>query len=278
MYQKLVEMSQRPAPFEFYTAAELWTEPYVAEQMLKYHLNGEVDVSSRNSAFIKRSVAWIGEHFKLGENKAVIDFGCGPGLYTHKLAQTGADITGVDFSISSLEYARKQAEADQLAINYVHQNYLEFETDKKFDLITMIMCDFCALSPEQRATLLGKFKKMLKSEGSVLLDVYSLIAFDSKEELAGYERNLLGQFWSPNDYFGFVNSFKYETEKVILDQYTIIEPKRSRMIYNWLQYFSRESIKAEFEQNGLTIRNFLGDVAGAEFDPFADEFAVIAGL
>ena len=94
---------------------------------------------------------------------------------------------------------------------------------KTFDLIIMIMCDYCALSPAQRKIMLEKFKKILKPKGSILLDVYSLNAFDKKEESATYEKNQLFGFWSRNDYYAFVNSFKYNEEKVVLDKYTIIE-------------------------------------------------------
>ena len=51
--------------------------------------------------------------------------------------------------------------------NYVHTNYLDFETSDSFDLITMIMCDFCALSPEQRKIMLIKIQFILEAGGSV---------------------------------------------------------------------------------------------------------------
>ena len=59
-------------------------------------------------------------------------------------------------------------------VDYVCQNYFEYETDKKFDLIIMIFCDFCALSPAQRQTMLEKYNKFLMPGGHVLLDVHSL--------------------------------------------------------------------------------------------------------
>ena len=115
-----------------------------------------------------------------------------------------------------------------MEIDYIQQNYFEFETQRKFDLITMIMCDFCALSPEQWKQLLKKFYNLLNSNGSVLLDVYSLNSFDQRKEQSFYEVNLLDGFWSPEKYFGFLNTFKYDAEKVILDKYTIIEKSRIR--------------------------------------------------
>jgi len=140
----------------------------------------------------------------------------------------------------------------------------------------MIMCDYCALSPEQRKQMLAKFSSILKPGGSVLLDVYSLNSFNQKEESAYYERNQLHGFWSPDDYYCFVNIFKYEKEKVTLDKYTIIEESRTRIVYNWLQYFSKESLKKEFENNGFEVEGFYSNVAGGAFDPDSLEFALVA--
>jgi hypothetical protein len=52
--------------------------------------------------------------------------------------------------------------------------------------------------------------------------------------------------------------------------------KQERVIYNWLQYFDPEPLKAEIEERGLVVKDVLGNVAGDAFDPGADEFAVIA--
>jgi 2-polyprenyl-3-methyl-5-hydroxy-6-metoxy-1,4-benzoquinol methylase len=276
MFKELKEINSRPMPFEFYTAEELWTNEHTAKQMLAYHLNDDIDASSRNRRFIERSIEWMASRFEVGQNTKIVDFGCGPGLYTTRLAEKGATVTGIDFSESSLNYARKTAAEKGLDINYVQANYLDFETDDTFDLIIMIMCDFCALSPAQRKRILLKFNSLLKPGGSLLLDVYSLNFFDQKEESAFYEKNQLNGFWSPDDYYCFANTFKYEKEKVLLDKYTIIEASRKRVVYNWLQCFSKETLRNEFEENGFMVIELLSDVAGKPMSPDATEMAIIA--
>jgi SAM-dependent methyltransferase len=276
MFEELEKLNTRPKPFEFYTASDLWINEYTSEQMLAYHLDENIDLSSRNVEFINRSVEWISSHYNVGAETKIADFGCGPGLYTTKLAQRQADVTGIDFSKRSIVYAQEVANRDGLSIHYVNQNYLDFETDNRFHLILMIMCDFCALSPIQRKKMLTKFYAFLEPGGSVLLDVYSLNAFEKREESVMYEANLLDGFWSSNKYYGFLNIFKYEEEKVILDKYTIIEAAHTRNIYNWLQYFSSEDLEREFVECGFTIKEFYSDVAGLPYDPKSMEFAVIA--
>jgi cyclopropane fatty-acyl-phospholipid synthase-like methyltransferase len=244
--------------------------------MLSFHLDEEIDVSSRNAAFIERSVEWIASHFNVGIGTKIADFGCGPGLYTMRLAKQKADVTGIDFSKRSIRYAQEIAIKEGLDIHYFNQNYLEFETDERFGLVLMIMCDFCALSPAQRKKMLSKFHTMLQSGGSVLLDVYSLAAFEQREEKAIYEANLLDGFWSPDKYYGFLNTFKYEKEKVVLDKYTIVEANLTRTVYNWLQYFSPEELGRDFVECGFAVEAFFSDVAGSPYDPDSTEFAIVA--
>ena len=276
MFDALEKINARPKAFEFYTASDLWTDDHTSKQMISLHLNREIDVASRNEVFIERSVEWIISHFNIRAGTKIADFGCGPGLYAARFAKLQADVTGIDFSKRSIQYAEEVAKRERLSIHYVKENYLDYETDDRFHLILMIMCDFCALSPTQRKKMLCKFQAFLEPGGFVLLDVYSLNSFEQRKGISKYETNLLDGFWSPNKYYGFLNTFKYEKEKVVLDKYTVIEDGRTRNIYNWFQHFSPETLKREFAECGFTIDELYSDVAGTPFDSKANEFAVVA--
>lgn len=274
LFEALTTITHQPSVWSKYTAGQLWADPHVAKQMLEFHLNQDVELASRNERFIDESVTWLKTTFGLGENAKVIDFGCGPGLYTSRFAQCGADVTGVDFSANSLDYARQYADEHALSITYVEQNYLGFETEATFDLITMIMCDFCALSPQQRGGLLKKWEQMLAPDGAIVFDVYTDKAFASRKESSTFERNLMNNFWAPCDYFGFINVFKYIEEKVKLDKYTIVLPDEVRVIYNWLQFFTLEALTEEVEAQGLRIDSIYNDVRGEEYTG-SEEMAVV---
>lgn len=278
MFKELIEINKRPKPFEYYTASDLWAEEYTSQKMLEYHLNESIDVSSRNINFINRSAEWIINHFNLDNNSELIDLGCGPGLYTSRFAKNKIKVTGVDFSKRSIEYAKQTAKNESLNISYIHANYLEFESPNKYDLVTMIMCDYCALSHSQRNIMLNKFKRLLKPNGAILLDVYSINFYNKLEEKGIYEFNQLSNLWSADDYYSFQNTFKYDTENIILDKYTIIEKSRKRVVYNWLQCYSIELLKDEFEEQGLQIVEVFSDVAGSEYKNDSLEFAIVAKI
>jgi 2-polyprenyl-3-methyl-5-hydroxy-6-metoxy-1,4-benzoquinol methylase len=276
MFKELEEINARPSPFQFYTAEELWTDDFTSKKMLELHLNDSIDAASRSREFIDRSVEWIVSHFKVGAKTTIADFGCGPGFYTSRLAERNAEVLGIDFSKRSIQYAQETAAKKELHVDHIWQNYLDFETEKRFDLIIMIMCDYCALSPSQRKTMLCKYHTLLNPGGSLFMDVYSLNAFEEREETALYQINLLDGFWSAQNYYGFLNTFKYEDEKLVLDKYTIIEKERTRVVYNWLQYFSPDTLAQEFEANQFQITNLYSDVVGTPFNPKSAELAIVA--
>lgn len=276
MFQTLQQINQRPEPFSCYTADQLWTDEYVSSRMLEFHLDENLDISSRNHAFMDESVDWMVSRFGLEGDTEVCDFGCGPGLYASRLARRGVRVTGIDFSPGSIAYAQGVAAQENLDIDYVCQDYLRFASDRRFDLISMIFCDFCALSPQQRASLMAKWRGLLGPEGAVLLDVFSLRQYEATEEKALYEYLQDGGFWAQEPCYVFQNTFKYETEKVFLDKYVIYEQNRTRQIFNWLKCYSLDALKQELADNGFSITEHYANVAGEPYTDDSMEMAVVA--
>ncbi len=269
LFETLERISQRPEVYSRYTTDALWSSPDISEMMLRYHLDGEVDLASRRTEFIETSLDWITSKFELGPDKRVIDLGCGPGLYANRLARTGARVTGVDISPRSIEYARERAERDGLDIDYRLGDYLALDIETGYDLATMIMCDYCAMSPTQRARLLERVGRLLAPGGSFLFDVYSVAYYETWEEMAAYGAGMMDGFWSSQPYYGFQNTFKYDDDKVVLEKYEIVERERSTEYFNWFQHYSVESLTAEVERAGLTVDEVYGDVAGEPFEAIA---------
>ncbi len=275
-FDALKKINTKPMAYEYYTTPALWCDPYIAKQMLALHLNEDVELASRKKEFIDRSSEWIIKNFNIGAQSKVCDFGCGPGLYTSRFAKQGACVTGIDFSENSINFAREQAIENNLNIEYILQDYLKFATDQQFDLITMIYCDYCVLSPKQRQQLLKKFHAFLADDGKVLIDVNSLAQYDTREESCSFEFSPQDGFWSPDPYYVFHNVYSYPAESLVLDKFTIIEASRTRENYNWQQCYSLESIERELFENGLKLVEYYANVAGDAYDKASSVIAVVA--
>ena len=266
----------RPEPFSVITTSRLWTDPHVSAQMLRCHLDPTVDLASRRPAAIEAAIAWTTERFSLGPGASMLDLGCGPGLYTSRWAASGADVTGVDFSARSIDYARAVADRDGLPIHYVEADYLAWQPGRTFDLVTMIWCDFSALAPSQCARLLGSVRAWLAPDGAFLFDVHALPFLASRQDGVRRAEHPEGGFWSAAPYAEVVETFVYPAERVSLDRYEIAEAGRSWTVWNWVQAYDPASLSALFDAGGLTVDAVMGDVAGAPYDPAGHEFAVIA--
>ena len=277
-FEFLADVFQRPQVFDEYTVDRLWQDKHISQRMLELHLDKDAELASRPHAFIEQSAEWMKSRFQIGGNTVILDYGCGPGLYTSRFARMGATVTGIDFSKRSIEHATRSASEHGLEVNYVLEDYLRWETTDQADLITLIFCDLCPLSPQRRRALFGKFRRHLKPGGHILLDVCSLAQFESKKEQTVCEHNLLGGFFSANDYFGFLTTFKYDSEQVSLDKYTIVERGGVRRFYNWLQYYSVEELTAELGENGFVVQEVYSNVAGDPYEASSPVLAVVAQL
>lgn len=275
MYDILKDLSERPAPFCRYTARELWTDEHISARMLEAHLNPANDLASRRPEAIDRIVKWMETRFGLA-GRAVTDLGCGPGLYAERMAMYGARVIGFDFSERSLEYARRSASAKKMVINYRHGDYLVEAMPSAQNLVTLIYGDYCVLSPEQRSNLLARTFAMLKPGGHFLFDVFSRPQFGQIEEGLVCEHRLMNGFWAEGDYFGFKATHRYTDRHIALERYLIVEPQRTRDIYNWMQYFTPAEIEAELTAAGLDLVEIFDLASGGKWIEKSTPFGVLA--
>lgn len=275
MYDTLREQHERPAPFSRYTAATLWTDDHIAGRMLAHDIDPETDIASRRPSAIAGIVAWIDRAVGLS-GKAVCDLGCGPGLYATRMAERGARVTGIDFSQRSIAWARRAAAAARLAIDYRYQDYLADDLPAGQDLICLIYGDLWALSPDQRRGLYASIVTALKPGGAFVCDAFSLTRFAGLAEAAACGRRFMDGFWAEGDYFGFLNTFLYPELGLSLDRYLIVEPERTRAVYNWLQHFDPGALAAELAAAGLMAEAIVDALTGGPWEDPTRMFAVVA--
>ncbi len=257
--QKLLKATGKP---EIYTkgTAEMWSDEHISKFLLKTHLSQETDLASRNKTVIKDTVDKI-LNMCNKENMNILDLGCGPGLYAELLSKKGHKVTGIDFSKRSIEYAEKEAENENLDIKYIHKNYLDIDFENEFDLVIIIYCDFGVLVPSERKILLKNIYRALKPGGLFVFDALNENIIKNRAFSKNWEIEESG-FWKDKPYVNFTDSYHYENEKVILDQYTICDKEENIEVYRmWNHYFSDEYIKPELLEkcfkNYERYENFL---------------------
>jgi SAM-dependent methyltransferase len=257
-FDQLRDCLRRPALYER-TTAKFWTDPHIAAQMLKSHLDPHVDAASFKHEFIDRSVGWIAS-LPLPEGARLLDIGCGPGLFTTRFAERGLRVTGLDFSESSIRYAREHDRKSE----YVVGDYLAMDYSGEFDIITLINCDYGALIPEERRNLLRRVSRALKPGGLFLFDVFTPQLDRGKSESRTWEDNPDGGFMNPNPHI-CISADYYYGEIAAGCRYVIIE-KGGVHCYNlWNCYFTRQSLMDEVTPIGFVEEGFYSNVAGKPY-------------
>jgi SAM-dependent methyltransferase len=230
--------------------------------LLAAHLDPNTDAASRQPETVDASVAWIVKDLRLVSGAAILDLGCGPGLYSRRLARLGMQVTGLDISRESIAFAQRDAIAEKLTIEYQVQNYLQLSERERFDVALLIHGDYCVLSPADRKRLLHNTWKALKAGGKFVLDVTTCECGRKAGLKQGWHAAQTG-FWSDRPHIVLEQGYDYPELGVHLDQYIVVEDTQDvRVFRNWFQDFTESTITDELEASGFEVLGIYADLLG----------------
>lgn len=232
----------------------LWTNKHIAKQMLQCHLDTTNDLASRNEKAIERTVEWITKNLPKGSS--IIDFGCGPGLYTEKLYSLGYKVTGIDISILSISYAKKSAKEKNLDINYFVKSYLTDRIQGKFDAVICIYCDFGALIPDEQIQFLKTVSGCLKEKGTLFFDVFNENYSKSKKEERNWEYSDEADFWSDKPHYVLSDTKYFKDENAWGTRNILFEGKSCKEFITWDTLYDEKRIKEFLGANGFSVQEF----------------------
>jgi SAM-dependent methyltransferase len=251
-----------------------WDDEHISKGLLEAHLNPNWDAATRKPEFLDKSVNWISKIAPSSQYKFLLDLGCGPGLYAERFNSAGYSVTGVDFSKCSITYAKEQALLNKSNIEYHYQNYLTIDYIEQFDVITLIYCDYAALSITDRLTLLRKVYKALKPKGKFIFDVFTPIM--RKDESRSWQYCEKGGFWSEKPHICLESVYQYDDEDNTELRQTIVLTEETINCYNiWDHFFTKKALLSEIQTVGFDAFEFYGDIAGKEF---SDTGETICGI
>lgn len=274
-YEELLcRLRERPALYAQSTHP-FWDDEHISKSMLQSHLDPDVDGASRKLRFIESSVGWITDFVGGADGKALLDLGCGPGLYDALLSEKGFEVTGVDLSRRSIAYAKKKAAECGQEIEYLCQNYLSIDFKEAFDVSILVYCDFGVLSPTDRAALLKIIYRALKPGGTLILDAWNTPYLRAYRERETVSYNKSG-FWADAPHAVIERDMLYKETSNTLEQYLILS-KTDLKCYNiWNQAFTPETLSAEMARAGFTRCACFDDIAGAPLTRERDTICITA--
>lgn len=254
-------------PKAYEKGAPIWDDEYISRNMLVAHLDESHDKASYKNTLRQKVVDNIIKNCDLKAGDSVLDLGCGPGLYAKEFAKRGIHYTGVDISRQSLGYAMVHKGEYAQLISYIQGDYTQYSFDDKYDCITMIWCDFGALSPSERDGMLKNVKSALKAGGSFAFDVYSKSSPFEKENISWKIEQ--GGFWSRGDYAVLERTKMYDIVGAALYEAFVILEDDMKVYRIWDKRYAKKELlevleNAEFK--GIKIKK--GGLSRAQKDMY----------
>ena len=114
---------------KFNNFAQKWWN--VKGELMALHLFNEVRIP-----FILNSLNKDISTQKPLKSLNILDIGCGGGILCEPLKRLGADVTGIDTNRFAIEVAKNHAKQNDLPIKYYNSSIENFNSKKKFDLVT----------------------------------------------------------------------------------------------------------------------------------------------
>jgi SAM-dependent methyltransferase len=273
MFNELKKYITKP---ELYAPStnKFWDDDHISKGLLDAHLNPNWDAATRKPEFLDKSVNWISKIAPSSQYRFLLDLGCGPGLYAERFNNARYSVTGVDFSKRSISYAKEQASLNKSNIVYHYQNYLTIDYVEQFDVITLIYCDYAALSIGDRLILLRKVHQALKPKGKFIFDVFTPLMRKAESSSRPYYEE--SGFWSEKPHICFESVYQYDDEDNTELRQSIVLTEETVNCYNiWDHFFTKETLLSEIQTIGFNSFEFYGDIAGKEFSDTGETICAV---
>jgi SAM-dependent methyltransferase len=271
----LLELTQRmPQPEPWSEGEKIpWDDPGFSERMLQEHMTDRHDAASRRATIIDDHVSWIHTEVLQRRPSRVLDLGCGPGLYTSRLAQLGHECTGIDFGPASIAHAREQARDEDLSCHYHLGDIRLVDYGEGFDLVMLIFGEFNVFHPDDATKILRKSRAALRQGGQLLLEVHTSDAVRSigagQSKWRAAERGL----FSPKPHLMLEESFWDDDQRAATTRYYVVDAE-SAVVDRYaasVQAYSDEEYRTMITSSGFESPKTFRSLDGAEE---SDDFLV----
>jgi SAM-dependent methyltransferase len=255
-----------------------WNDPDFSRRMLSEHLSQEHDAASRRFEIIDKHVKWIHNQVLKGNPTRVLDLGCGPGLYTNRLARLGHRCVGIDFSPASIEYAREQAEEAGLECTYIHQDIREGDYGDEYGLVMSIFGELNVFRPREVRSTLEKACRALLPDGFLLLEphTYEAVVNIGKQHPSWYSAE--EGLFSEEPHLYLQESFWDTSENVAIQRYYIIDAATGKVARHSasMQAYTDEEYRSLLAECGFGKVVFFSSLDGSTGRPEDNLMAILS--
>lgn len=253
-----------------------WNDSAFSNRMLREHLSQQHDAASRRFAVIDQHVAWIDG--LLPQRAAhILDLGCGPGLYTSRLARLGHRCVGIDFSPASIAYAREQAAGEGLACDYIEADLRQVAFGGLYDAALFLFGELNVFRPQELESILKRSAAALRSGGVLVLEPSHFASvYAQAHKPARWTRHPKGGLFSERPYLMLYESFWHESQLCAIERYLLLDAETSALSFYsaTTQAYHEAELVELLAQNGFEAIRSFPQLGGGEAS--GDFYALVA--
>ncbi|MCP4228923.1 MAG: class I SAM-dependent methyltransferase [bacterium] len=255
-----------------------WNDPDFSRRMLKEHLDQSYDAASRRTEIIDKHVNWIHGSLLKGEPGKILDLGCGPGLYSSRLAKLGHECTGIDYSPASIEYAREQADAKGLNIDYRLGDIRETGFGGGYGLAMLIFGEFNVFCREHSTELLKRINDALPPDGILLMEAQTFNAVKSKGNEPRSWFASEGGLFSDEPHICLKENFWDKSREVATTRYIVVDAESgvSTSFAQSAQGYDTDGYKSLLDKYGFVEVEFYPLLGGVKDECAGDLITIVA--
>jgi SAM-dependent methyltransferase len=227
-----------------------WHDPAFSRRMLAEHLAQNHDLASRRFEWIDRQVEWIHRMLLAGRPADILDLGCGPGFYSHRLAARGHRCRGIDFGPASIEYA---IEHNRHGCDFVLGDIRHTAYGGPYDMAMILFGEMNLFSPAEVQGILCRAHASLASrQGTLILEVQAPEAVERAGRSEPVEEQFESGLFSDRPYRCRTESQWLPEPRVAVRTFTVATTEESQTYRNTTKAWSADELASLLEAAGFS--------------------------
>jgi SAM-dependent methyltransferase len=278
MSMRLTDLLSRTLPPEPWREGDNipWNEPGFSARMLREHLSQEHDAASRRATTIDRHVGWIATTLLRGQPTALLDLGCGPGLYTSRLARLGHTCVGIDYSPAAIDYARAEATRQNLACRYQLADLRGADYGAGYGLAMLLFGELNVFPRQQATAILDRAHHALSSDGLLLLEPHTFGAVRRMGDRPATWYIAASGLFAATPHLSLIEHFWHEQVRAATSRYFTVDLATGAVTRHAqsFQAYTDDEYAELLESSGFTLSAIYPSLTGTP-DPAQPELFVI---
>ncbi len=206
---------------------------------------------------------------KIDPGASVLDLCCGPGRHSLELARRGFSVIGVDRTKSYLEKARKQAEIEELKVEFLQEDMRNFCKPNTFDMAINLFTSF------------GYFED-IKDDKKVITNVYHSLKNNGIFLIDIMGKEVLARIFCEHSWHEVDNNIVLEECKIrknwswVENRWILIKDGKKEEYKISLRLYSAVELTALLNECGFNRIDIYGDLTGKLYDHTAKRLILVA--